>query len=111
MTCACGDAIASSIDARPAATISSASESSLVIRLEPALMSRVSLGPLGASPVAASQYARLSPSQQTVICSLVTTADTYVAAGAPSGPTSAVSARAAAWTAVSDAAAGSSPRC
>ena len=82
-----------------------------MIRLDPALMSRVSLGPVGASPAAASQYARLSPSQQMVICSLVTTADTYVAAGAPSGPASAVSARAAAWTAVCDAAAGSSPRC
>jgi hypothetical protein len=76
MTCACGDAIASSMDARPAATISSASESSRVIRLDPALMSMVSLGPPGSSGSAASQYARLSPSQQTVICSLVTTADT-----------------------------------
>jgi hypothetical protein len=36
MTCACGEAIASSTVARPAATISSASESSLVRQRESA---------------------------------------------------------------------------
>ena len=54
--------------ARPAATISSASESSLVTRLEPPVMSMVSFGPAGCGGFAASQYARLSPSQHTVIC-------------------------------------------
>jgi hypothetical protein len=55
ITCACGEAIASSIVARPAATISSASESSLVTRLEPPVMSIVSFGPAGAGAFGASQ--------------------------------------------------------
>jgi hypothetical protein len=75
MTCACGEAIASSMEARPAATMSSASESSLVTRCEPAVMSRVSFGPV-ATGASASQYARLSPSQHTVIFSRLTTTDT-----------------------------------
>jgi hypothetical protein len=52
---------------------------------------------------------RLSPSQHTVTASAVTTADAYVAAGAPAGLASVVSAAPPARAAAADADTGSSP--
>jgi len=62
ITCACGEAMASASVIWPCPTISSASESSLVSRAD--------------SDSVASQYARLSPSQQSVTASAATIAET-----------------------------------
>ena len=142
-TCACGELSASSSGSSPAATISSASESSRVSRCAVSAAGVPGAGDSGAGdsgargpgagapgagdsgagdpgagdPVtgaagAASQYARLSPSQQSVAAEPVITAETNVADPIPPGdlarPATAASAD---RTAAEDASVRSVPSC
>src|ERR1700734_1379480 len=105
-TCACGEVSASSSGSSPAATISSASESSRVSRCAVSGAGDPAAGDPGTADSrggdsgtgepgtaasgagvtgAPSQYARLSPSQQSVAAELVITAETNVADPTPPG--------------------------